>query len=88
MRDVKKRVSPPDPWAVLAWIVVMAVLLLVLTAEALHPAPEAPTARERSARFAAQERYYETLDRYGDAVGAVEAARMAYEQEATVHEEG
>lgn len=69
-----------DPWAVLAWIIVMAVLLLVLTGEALSPTPEPPTAREMAARMAAQEEYYRVADLYGDLVGATEAAKLVYEE--------
>lgn len=67
-----------DPWALLAWLLVLAALALVLTAEALDPAPEPPSVQERAAQFAAQETYYDTLDRYGDLEGAVEVARMVY----------
>lgn len=70
-----------DLWAILAWLLVMVVLVLVLTGEAMSPAPEATTARERAARFAAQERYYEAMDLYGDVEGAVETARVVYERE-------
>lgn len=51
-------------------------------------AGEAPTARERAAQFAAQERYYETLDLYGDVEGAVEAARVVYGMDVMTHAEG
>lgn len=69
----------PDPWAVLAWIVVAVILLLVLTGEALHPAPEPPTAREVASRFYAQEAYYDALDRCGDLTAATEAAQLVWE---------
>lgn len=68
-----------DHWAVLTWLLVMVALVLVLTGEALAPAPDHPTAYERAAQFAAQERYYEVLDIYGDVEGAVEEARVVYE---------
>lgn len=69
-----------DPWALMAWLLVLAVLTLILIAEALDPAPEPPSARERAARFAAQEAYYDTLERYGDLEGAVEVARMVWKE--------
>lgn len=68
-----------DPWAIAAELLVLAALVLVLTGEALDPAPEPPSAQERAARFAAQETYYDTLDRYGDLEGAVEVARLVWE---------
>lgn len=75
-----KNDRPTDPWGLAAWLLVMAVLLLVLTGEALSPAPEPPTARERAARFSAQDRYYEVMDLYGDLTGATEAARLVYRE--------
>lgn len=69
-----------DLWAVLSWIVVAVILLLVLTGEALSPAPEPPTARELAARMAAQDEYYRVVDLYGDLVGATEAAKLVYEE--------
>ena len=69
-----------EPWAVAAWLLVLVVLALVLIGAAMHPEPEPPAARERAAQFCAQERYYEVLDRYGDMEGAVEAARLVYEE--------
>lgn len=68
----------PDPWALAIWLLILAVLLLVLTGEAMDPVPAAPTARERAAQFAAQERYYEALDLYGDPEGATQAAKLIY----------
>lgn len=70
-----------DPWALMAWLLVLAALALVLTGEALDPAPEPLSAQERATQFAAQEAYYDTLDRYGDLEGAVEVARMVWEGE-------
>lgn len=80
MSTAKRRLQPPDPWGVLTWLLLLAVLAIILTGEAMSPVPEAPTARERAAQFAAQERYYEAVDRYGDVEGAVEAARMVYDR--------
>lgn len=77
-----------DPWGVLTWLLALAALVFVLTCEALRPVPQAPTAQERAAQIAAQERYYETLDLYGDVEGAVEAARVVYGMEVTAHEKG
>lgn len=68
-----------DPWAVAIELLVLVALVVVLTAEAMAPVPEAPDARERAARVTAQEAYYETLERYGDVEGAVEAARLVWE---------
>lgn len=79
MSSTKRDRRPIDIWGLLTWLVVAAALLLVLTGEALAPAPDHPTARERAARVAGQVRYYEALDLYGDAEGAVEAARAVYE---------
>lgn len=70
-----------DPWAVAIELLVLVALVVVLTAEALAPVPEAPDTRERAAQFAAQEAYYDTLDRYGDVEGAVEVAKLVWEGE-------
>lgn len=70
-----------DPWALAAELLVLVLLALLLTAEALDPAPTPPTAQERAAQFAAQEAYYDTLDRYGDLEGAVEVARLVWEED-------
>lgn len=88
MSDTNRGFRHPDPWRALGWLVVLVLLVIILTSEAMSPVPEAPAAQERAARFAAQERYYEVVDLYGDAEGAVEAARMVYEMEVTAHEEG
>lgn len=70
-------------WAVVR-VVGLAVLGLVLlwAARSAPPETETPTAQERAAQFAGQARYYEVLDRYGDTVGAAEAARLVYESAA------
>lgn len=70
-----------DPWAFAVELLVLVVLAIILTAEVMHPVPPAPDARERASQFAAQEAYYETLERYGDVEGAVEAARTVFEEE-------
>lgn len=56
------------------------VVLLVTLAITDEPAEQSNEA-ERWAQFKAQEQYYETLDLYGDAEGAAEAARVAFERE-------
>lgn len=48
---------------------------------------EPPKEIDRRAQFAAQEEYYRVVDLYGDAEGAVEAARVVFEREATGHAE-
>lgn len=70
-------------WAVVR-VVGLAVLGLALlwAARSAPPETETPTAQERAAQFAGQARYYEALDRYGDTVGAAEAARLVYESAA------
>lgn len=89
MSTEKRGFQPPDPWGVLTWLLLLlAVLAIILTGEAMSPVPETPAARERAARFAAQERYYEAVGLYGDVEGAEEAARMVYEMEVTAHEDG
>lgn len=47
---------------------------------------EPPKEVDRRAQFAAQERYYEVIDLYGDMEGAVDAARIVFEREVTNHE--
>lgn len=69
-----------DPWAMLTWVLVMAVLVAILATEALSPVPELPTVRERAARFEVQEVYYNTLDRYGDITAAIQAAQLVWEE--------
>lgn len=70
-------------WAVVR-AVGLALLALVLfwALRAAPPETETPTAQERAAQFAGQARYYDVLDRYGDTVGAAEAARLVYESAA------
>lgn len=43
---------------------------------------EPPKETDRWAQFAAQEEYYRAVELYGDAEGAVEAARIVFEREA------
>ncbi len=61
-----------------------AVLVLLLWCTVLSDDP--PKEADRAARFAAQERYYEVIDLYGDMEGAVDAARIVFEREVTNHE--
>lgn len=68
---------PDDLWGLVTWLLVLAVLLVVLTAEAMAPIPTEPTAQERAARFAAQEEYYRVVDLYGDVEGAARGLRIA-----------
>lgn len=64
-------------------IVVCAALTLFIYATVfLAKEPEAAPEVDYYARFAAQEEYYRVMDLYGDAEGAVEAARMVFEREA------
>lgn len=48
---------------------------------------EPPKETDRRAQFAAQERYYEVMDLYGDEEGAVEAAGIVFEREEVTHAE-
>lgn len=81
---MRRRGSGPRSWGeAVLWAALALALALLLTAEARDPAPEAPTAQEWAAQFAAQERYYEVIDRYGDIEGAVEAARIVFEDDVT-----
>lgn len=61
-------------------VVVCAVLAAALWWMAART-DEPPKETDRRAQFAAQERYYEVMDLYGDAEGAVEAARIVFERE-------
>lgn len=60
-------------------LVLLAVLLLVTLS--LTDAEEPPKEADRYAQFAAQARYYDVVERYGDLDGAVEAALVVYEKE-------
>lgn len=59
--------------------VILVILALILVGAGMEPEVEPPSARERAAQFAAQERYYETVERYGDVAGAVETAKWVYD---------
>lgn len=62
-------------------LAVCAVLAAALWLMALTDEP--PKETNRYAQFAAQEEYYRVMELYGDTEGAVEAARVVFEREAT-----
>lgn len=64
-------------------LVLFAVLAAVLWWVVFFDGGDPPKETDRRAQFSAQERYYEVMDLYGDTEGAVEAARVVFEQEAT-----
>ena len=76
-RNERKRDRVESIARVAFGIIVIAVLIGILAAFADEPEPT-PT-QERYAAFAAQERYYDVLERYGDKEGAVEAAKLVWE---------
>ncbi len=64
-------------WVRLLGMIGLAVLvaLLVIGAEDV---PEPPSVEEYRARYFAGKRYDEVVDRYGDVVGAAQAAELVY----------
>lgn len=64
-------------------LVVFAVVTAALWWVVFFDGAEPPKETDRRAQFAAQEEYYRVMDLYGDAEGAVEAARVVFEKEAT-----
>ncbi len=66
-------------WVRLLGMIGLAVLvaLLVIGAEDV---PEPPSVEECRARCYAGERYNEVVDRYGDVVGATQAAELVYQE--------
>ncbi len=65
-----------------AWVLVMialAVLVALLVIGAEDDVPEPPSVEECRARYFAGERYDEVVDRYGDVVGAAQAAELVYQ---------
>lgn len=76
-RNERKRDRVESIARVVFGIIIAAVLLLILLGLANEPEPT--PVEERYAAFAAQERYYDVLERYGDKEGAVEAAKLVWE---------
>lgn len=68
-------------------LVLLAAVTAVLWWVVFFDGAEPPKETDRRAQFAAQEEYYRVVDLYGDAEGAVEAARVVFEREATGHAE-
>lgn len=64
-------------------LVLLAAVTAVLWWVVFFDDAEPPKETDRYAQFAAQEEYYRVMDLYGDAEGAVEAARAVFEKEAT-----
>ncbi len=69
---------------VLGWVqalgmIALAVLVALLVIGAEDGVPEPPSVEEYRARFYAGQRYDEVVDRYGDVVGAVQAAELVYQ---------
>ncbi len=65
-------------WVRLLGMIALAVLVALLVFGAEDGVPEPPSAEEYRARFYAGERYDEVVDRYGDVVGATQAAELVY----------
>lgn len=80
MSTEKRRFQPPDPWGILTWILLLAVLAIVLISEAMSPAPEAPTAQERAAQFFASQEYERMINLGADPWSAEQAAYIVYEE--------
>ncbi len=57
----------------------LAVLVALLVIGAEDDVPEPPSVEECRARFYAGQRYDEVVDRYGDVVGAAQAAELVYQ---------
>ncbi len=57
----------------------LAVLVALLVIGAEDGVPEPPGVEEYRARYIAGERYNEVVDRYGDVVGAAQAAELVYQ---------
>ncbi len=55
-------------------------VLVALLVRGAQDVPEPAGAKEYRARFYAGERYNEVVDRYGDVVGAKQAAELVYEE--------
>ncbi len=67
---------------VLGWVRVLGMIglavLVALLVLGAQDVPEPPSVEECRARFYAGERYDEVVDRYGDVVGATQAAELVY----------
>lgn len=70
----------PVLWAVVTWLLVIAVLAVLLLTTSITEA-EPPKETDRWAQYAAQEEYYRVVDLYGDAKGAMDVARIVFERE-------
>ncbi len=66
-------------WARVLVMIALAALVALLVIGAEDDVPEPPSADECRARFYAGERYNEVVDRYGDVVGATQAADLVYQ---------
>lgn len=65
-------------WVRVLGMIVLGVLVALLVIGAEDDMPEPPSVEVYRARAAAQERYYEAVDRYGDVEGATQAAELVY----------
>ncbi len=65
-------------WVRLLGMIGLAALVALLVIGAEDDVPEPPSVDECRARFWAGERYDEVADRYGDVVGAAQAAELVY----------
>ncbi len=66
-------------WVRVLGMIVLAVLVALLVIGAEDDVPEPPSVDEYRARYFAGRRYDEVMDRYGDVVGAVQAAELVYQ---------
>ncbi len=66
-------------WARVLVMIALAVLVALLVIGAEDDVPEPPSVDECRARYFAGERYDEVVDRYGDVVGAAQAAELVYQ---------
>lgn len=63
-------------------LLTLAALLVVLLVTLSITGDEPPKETDHWAQYAAQEEYYRVVELYGDAEGAVDAARIVFEREA------
>lgn len=68
-------------------LVLLAAVVAVLWWVVFFDGAEPPKETNRYAQFAAQEEYYRVVELYGDAEGAVDAARIVFEREEATHAE-
>ncbi len=66
-------------WVRVLGMIGLAVLVALLVIGAEDDVPEPPSVEECRARFYAGERYNEVVERYGDVVGATQAAELVYQ---------